>query len=599
VRSFPDDLSMSTSPTAHVRPHDVSTGATPEPAELANPAQLRLLSSTRGAVALLAPVHGDALSLVVGSGWGAIARAISELGGRAVGIDLDLRAMAYANAIADPTRQAYVCSDPLDLLPFASASFDNVFLADRFSSGKRVKGAGDRPDDTLDTLIEECRRVLKPGGTLVMEAPNRLSFLNLAGKSSIGASGGRLELVPRSVARFYLSHRGRANDVGQTRTHPEYAHALRNAGFVNIERYVPWPDRLQWSRLWPVAKLVRTPLPLGGERRRDQVAGGIFWILRRLHLQQWFVPDYVYLARKGVNAPGPPNPSVIELVWHSGQNPGRALPEIRAYQNSGSVLFADGDQVFKVPLTRSGRARLWREKEALGYVARHPVGAFAIRPIGYRMEAGVRWAVYPRVKPTGGEGRLDSARKVLHLVLDSSTMESLHETDAWRRLCDPATREALRRVDADALLHSIERITTGVRVPVGLIHGDFALHNILHGSADEPVVIDWDRSERHSPVLLDVLAASHFHAFRTLVGGGWGMGEYWAAWQLHFAGDERLAFGREIERARGELEWPVMVAFAVLNTVHWNCLEEGPASRRKDEMYRSWTAECQAWISAV
>jgi SAM-dependent methyltransferase len=583
-------------PAVHPRSHDeVGASAAPEFPDVSNPVHARQLSATRGALAVLAPVHGGALSLVVGSGWGSIARAIANLGGRVVGIDRHIPVLSYANRVRDSHNEMFVSSDLLGPLPFTAASFDCVVLADRFSTSS-TEGKNDRTADGLDGLLAECDRILKPGGTLVMEAPNRLSFLNLAGKSAIGVHGGRLELVPRAAARFYLSRRGGGGSVIPTRTRGGYSDALRRASFTEFELYVPWPDRLQWSRLWPVSTLKQTSLSFGDERRRDRLARRFFQVLKRLRIQQRFVPDYIYVARKRADQPRNPIPSVIELARKRRRGIDPAIREIRAYQNSGSVIFEDDEQVFKIPLTQRGRGRLLREKEALRHVANHPVASFAIQPAEYCMEAGVEWAVYPRAHPAGGEGRLDSARSVLRRLIDSATMESVHGTDAWRRLSGPVSREALGQVGADALLIGIQCRTAGKRVPVGLVHGDFALHNVLHGSEDEPVVIDWDRSERFSPVFLDVLAASHFHAFRELVGGGWGMDSYWAAWQLHFQADERLALGDELDQARGELDWTTMVAFGVLNTIHWNCSEGGPSLERNHTHYQRWTRECVRWM---
>jgi hypothetical protein len=108
-------------------------------------------------------------------------------------------------------------------------------------------------------------------------------------------------------------------------------------------------------------------------------------------------------------------------------------------------------------------------------------------------------------------------------------------------------------------------------------------------------VIDWDRSERYSPILLDVLAASHFHAFRTLAGGGWGSTNYWKAWRLHLAGDKRLMFRREFRASAGELDWTDAISFAVLNTIYWDCSEQ--RHRAGDfQTYAAWINECEAYV---
>jgi SAM-dependent methyltransferase len=549
--------------------------------------------STRGAIALLAPVHEDALSLVLGSGPGGFVRAIATLGGRAVGIDRDLNSLLHANGPPGTGSLTHVCADPLLRLPFNSSSMDNVFLCARFSDAKRPPGTGHGTAGTLDGALEECQRVLKPGGTLVLEGPNRWSFLNWVGKCPDGAAGGRVELLPRVVARTVASVLRSTGAIGYTRTLRAYSRSLSRAGFNRPEIYVPWPDLREWYRLWPLSKVEETTLPFGDRRLRDRLAERIFAILRRLRLQRWFVPGYVVVARKPAAKAGNRTLSVVDLVLGEGGDARHELPVLRAYPNSGSVIFHHGDWVLKVPLTKSGQDKLWRERDALAHVSAHLVAPLAIRPLAYRAVGKLRWAVYPHAGHDGGEDRVDAAREVVSRLLRGAAMQPLHSTDAWQRICDPKSLRALGEVGADALLQEIERSTGGMVAPVGLVHGDLCLHNILADDAGRVVVIDWDRSERHSPVFLDALAASHYHAFRYLLNGDLGLDSRWAGWQLLFDQDPRLELRPELDQARGELGWPAMVAFGVLNTIQWDGLMEGPAAHQRLPAYRRWAEECR------
>jgi SAM-dependent methyltransferase len=551
-------------------------------------------SSTRGAIALLAPVHGEALSLVVGSGQGGLLRAISTLGGRAVGIGPDVHSLLHAHGPPGTGSLTHVCADPFLPLPFASASMDNVFLCARFSDAKRAPGPGRGASGTLGALLEECHRVLKPGGTLVLEGSNRLSFLNWVGKCRDGAAGGRLELLPRILARTIASVLRDTRAIGHTRILWEYSRHLPRAGFHRPEVYVPWPYLREWYRLWPLSRVEETPLPFDGRRRRDRLAGRIFAILQRLRLQRWLVPGYVFVARKPTAKAGNGPLSVVDLVLNGGRYAHDDQPVLRAYENSGSVIFHHGDRVLKVPLTKGSQDRLWREREALARVSAHPIAPLVIRPLAYRTVGRLRWAVYPHAgHDAGGEDGLHIAREVLGRLLRAAAMRPLHSTDAWRRFCDPRSLRALGEIGADALLREIEWSTADLAAPVGLVHGDLCFHNFLTGDAGGVVVIDWDRSERRSPVFLDVLAASHFHAFRYLLNGGWDLDSRWAGWQLLFDQDSRLALRPELEQSRGELGWSAMVAFGVLNTIQWDVLTEGSAAHQKLPAYRRWAEECR------
>jgi hypothetical protein len=109
----------------------------------------------------------------------------------------------------------------------------------------------------------------------------------------------------------------------------------------------------------------------------------------------------------------------------------------------------------------------------------------------------------------------------------------------------------------------------------------------LRGEAGGVVVIDWDRSERQSPIFLDALTASHYHTARYLLNGS--SGSSWAAWQLLFDQDERLPLRPELDRARGEFTWTAMVAFGLLNGIQRNVLS---AEQHKLSEYRRLTEEC-------
>jgi SAM-dependent methyltransferase len=580
--------------TPDARGHD-----TPVPQSVSTPApplsgaELRSRSTTRGALAVLAPVHGCALSLVVGSGRGAIARTVASLGGCVVGIDRDLEALQDAQRSRESGREAYACVELYLPLPFAAGTFDSVILADRFGPTREKRGSA--PGDGLDRLVRECHRVLKPGGTLVMEAPNRLSFLSLLGKSPIAPLGGRLELVPRSISRRVTQRLAPTDPTAETRTGPGYTRLLRRTGFETVECVVPWPDRLQWSRLWPLDTLATRELPFEGGGVRARAAALVFRSLRLVRQQHRFVPDYIFVARRAPDR-GAAQPSILDLARSPARRKSGTPPEIRAYQNSGSVLFEDGDEVVKIPLTPRGQLRLWRERDTLRNVAGHPVAPCTIAPISYGEAAGLRWAVYPRARHEGGERRVRSTAIVLRRLLDGARTDRVECTDAWERLRAPESVRLLEPLGGVALLEQLERRIAGRQVPVGLVHGDLALHNVLHDASGQPLVIDWDRSEPRSPIFLDVLAASHFHAFRELGDGGWGLDSYWRAWLRHFESAKGLAFADEIDEARGNVQWAPMVAFCVLNTIHWNCREEGSSLERNRDGYRLWTNECLRWL---
>jgi len=544
------------------------------------------LAANRGALAVLAPVHAGALSLVIGTGQDAIPTTISRLGGRTVGIDWSQPASSDSKANRHPCADMRICSDWRLPLPFASETFDNVFLTQWGDARTKSDGVGGLQAGMLPWLAE-CHRLLKGGGTLVVEAPNRLSYLNWLGKGRGREHGGRLEILPRGVMRIYRRVRGNGSRVRESCSHSEYLAGFRSAGFDAAQRFIPWPDRLYWFRLWPANIAAKTPLPFWGSRLRDRIAEKVFQFLRVLRIQQWLVPDYIYVMRKGPTRGAMRPASVLEVVGSAMGPRDTHVPELRSYHNSNSLIFMDAERVFKIPLSREGQDRLWREKKALEAVGSHPIAPLAIKPLAYSEDGGLSFAVYPRAdEALEGKGRVRHAHFFLRQILDSSETMPVTETHGWQRMLTSASEGMLNEIGAERLLKRIERSVVGGRAPAGLIHGDFGLHNILQDPARNPVVIDWDRSEENSPVFFDVLSASHFFALRYLLPGAWERDSYLAAWRLLFEEDERLPFGVELSRSKGDLDMATMTAITVLNSISWE-------SERGSHAYGALIALCE------
>jgi SAM-dependent methyltransferase len=547
------------------------------------PVGAKHLAASRGAIAVLAPVHGDALSLVIRSGWGAVPRVISSLGGRVVAIERRWQELLYARKAGDPDRETYLQVQEYVPLPFRDEAFDCVFVVDRSSAlgSMDCHGPGSRA-----MMLREAFRVLKPGGSLVLESPNRFSFLNVIGKSDVGAAGGRGELVPRQIAGWSRLLRGRASQVTwDTLSHREYVRALRRAGFEGIERFVPWPDRNVWYWLWSELEASTARLAFG-MRLRDRVAAAGFAVLRAFRAQAWLVPDYIHVARK----PGGGavvKPSVLDVVLRGDEPAAERRPVLRPRHYSGSLTFSCGARHYKLPLTGHGRQQLRREEEALRAVSEHPLGKFAVRPHGFGREGGVAWGVYPMANLPDPDECLRLADIVLATLIDSAAPVRLADTDLWRRLFGPTSEILLAFPEAARLMESLIP-AADLWVPAGRVHGDLNLINILVGGAGEPVLIDWDRSERCSPIFLDVLAASSSHAFRQLSSGEMTTADVFVeVWPLQFD-RQRLAFRSQLERCRGAVEHEAAVAVDILNRVDWGLRWEDQFRDKRGGMVRSW-----------
>jgi len=129
-------------------------------------------------------------------------------------------------------------------LPFATGGFDALF-AGELVEHLRDPGAG----------VAEFRRVLKPGGTLILTTPNRLRLANVADRSERPYSPDHLSELSYDEARALLAREG-FGIVESTGVHLEL--------MLNWLSPMPKLDRLQrkWNRPWAIP-LMRACLALG------------------------------------------------------------------------------------------------------------------------------------------------------------------------------------------------------------------------------------------------------------------------------------------------------------------------------------------------
>jgi ubiquinone/menaquinone biosynthesis C-methylase UbiE len=113
------------------------------------------------------PRPGDRV-LEIGCGRGEVLRACAERGARATGIDYAPEAVRLAAETCGP--RARVTRADAAALPFAPGSFDKVFLGDVLEHLTLAQARA---------MLEECGRVLAPGGRLVMHTSPNVLFIRL------------------------------------------------------------------------------------------------------------------------------------------------------------------------------------------------------------------------------------------------------------------------------------------------------------------------------------------------------------------------------------------------------------------------------------
>lgn len=188
--------------------------------------------------------------LDVGCGAGVDLARFARGGARVVGIDLAGAAvrLARTNFAQQELPGSFVEGDG-EQLPFAAAAFDAVYahgVVQYTSDGRR--------------LVDECRRVLVPGGTAIFQVYNRISWLNALSKlMKVG-----LEHEDAPALRKYSIREFRAMLAGfrdvriveerfpvKSRLHKGWKGAIYNSAFVGTFNALPraWVRRFGWHLL--------------------------------------------------------------------------------------------------------------------------------------------------------------------------------------------------------------------------------------------------------------------------------------------------------------------------------------------------------------
>lgn len=126
----------------------------------------RKLSRRLAKVARLVDPHAGACVVDVGSGRGELVRYCAARGARAIAVDPSEAALAVMREPDGRDVATWSIRARGEQLPLASHCADMVVLSDVVEHV---------PAKTLPLLLEECRRVLRPGGRLVIHTqPNRV-----------------------------------------------------------------------------------------------------------------------------------------------------------------------------------------------------------------------------------------------------------------------------------------------------------------------------------------------------------------------------------------------------------------------------------------
>jgi hypothetical protein len=351
-----------------------------------------------------------------------------------------------------------------------------------------------------------------------------------------------------------------------------------------------WPSVVEWGCISPLSQ---EPADAMGTGSKERVANRLLRIAKSAGVQDLLVPGYLVIGRNRGKGAAPVNyeGSVLDRIAKAEGMADFHKTTISARWNSQSISFANRKKFVKVPLTSTALAGADAQRLASEELAQHPVGRFIPLPIELKEVAGVSYLVC-RVVPSQVRAAVgeETLNRLLEALSHGSRRVRLSTTDFWERIFDPGIKHSLLAFGAASALDYVERSLAGRYVVAGVSHGDLGSSNVLLDGG-RPYVIDWDRYERNSPLLLDAMAAAcslvlQRERSRT-------SDTVLEMLKYVLRGDPRLPLNHRIFGGIDELSPPEMVALFVLNAVSWKCRYHGldlPESRR--EQYRNWVSLC-------
>jgi SAM-dependent methyltransferase len=496
---------------------------------------------------LFGAVHDGTVTLLLPSNR-TLARAIQFIGGRCV----------EAGGVGEPLHVPGEKPDEFHRwsLPFDDATFDSVFL-DSQAILQHVQSFSGQPVASLRRLVEECGRVLKPGGRVVFTCPNRYSLWRLFQRSNNRQAGEK----PRLPA---LTRSG-------------YKRLLNGLGFSVAAEYIPWPTAADLRRFIRLdAPAEEMDFSLEGNRLKQRVGRVMFALLNRLGSAADFVDAYCFVAVKRAGDAPPVGPAgTLEIIADLTCDDARSIKDLEFRGGSNSLVFHTQTHFFKVPLSPTSTTLLQTDAKMVAFVAARDS---CLRDLTLRTEllstAGVQFASLPYIQVGETHGK-DESRERFRFLLDRLSTNSevvlLHETDMWQRLVAKDTIHDFSSLGAaDLLTDALQRVAMR-SVPAGVVHGDLTESNVIRDSRDgRLLLIDWTLGERRSPKFLDPvrvcadLARKHCASHNPKQSKS---EQVLDAWRLLIARAPSVPFYQYIEAASGDLDWKETLGIAFLDRV--------------------------------
>ncbi|MGB2961854.1 MAG: class I SAM-dependent methyltransferase [Candidatus Omnitrophota bacterium] len=263
-----------------------------------------ITDESRGWWQYLLPSIEKGKVLDVGAGWGTISFSLAKAGYEVVAVDsveeravfIDIRRKQEG---MDNVQVA--CASALEL-PFPAASFDIVIL-NGVLEWVGLSDLSTSPDKVQKKVLDNCFRLLKPGGVLYLAIENRISLTYFMGFKDPHSGLKFTTLMPRMIANLYSRVKSRTDYRTYTYTKGGYEKMLRKARFRNIEFFLPLPSYRNFKIIVPsgkgnVERYCATHVWNKKRLRQLRLVQPFLKFLPVGFIMDFFSPDYSIIAKK-------------------------------------------------------------------------------------------------------------------------------------------------------------------------------------------------------------------------------------------------------------------------------------------------------------
>jgi SAM-dependent methyltransferase len=524
------------------------------------------MPAARKAEALLAATGAGSRSLLLGRSGADVSTTICALGGDVVVVSTGawLAPASQARVAGDPARvHAYSCAR----LPFADASFDSIF-APYLGGPDAAVESGTKPGTAF---LEECARLLKPGGRLVITLPN--PWLLAVLRSAVALL--RVPVFPSGAVQRVQRHQAPRSPLPYSKR--RLATLLRNAGLAVVADLEVWPRLGSWDILIPETG--------GRSRRRLLRAACQYPGLSRALTLIGVAPGRCIIAETQTGARGAAARPVLDEIL-TGPDGSGSVPHLIA-RGRTIALTSVGKAFFKIALSPEAAERQRAEIAAHRRLRDSPAARFMVDCIREGRLGRLSFAEYPLAEPIKAEREADyvaAQAEAFSLLAVGAEMQHAGSTPSWRRIFSGPSRMALASLGAEDLCVHLERSARDKRVLCGMVHGDLNLHNLMLLSG-RTVLIDWDRFEPGSPLIIDRCNGVFKLVARRLI-PQLGEDSDVAALRLVADRDPTVPLLTYIDEGAGDLAWWEVITLHVLSSSSWRMIHHGATAAAERDIRR-------------